>query len=61
LFTFRIGLWNIGVEGQIMMGAVFTTAALRWGVGASMPTPVTGFSFVAGIAEEPYGRWWPDI
>ncbi|MEJ2658237.1 MAG: hypothetical protein P8012_13765, partial [Desulfobacterales bacterium] len=26
LYTFRIGLWNIGVEGQIMLGAVFTTA-----------------------------------
>ena len=29
LFTFRIGLWNIGVEGQVMMGAVFATWALR--------------------------------
>jgi simple sugar transport system permease protein len=32
LFTFRIGLWNIGVEGQVMMGSVFTTWALRAGV-----------------------------
>ena len=32
LFTFRIGLWNIGIEGQVMMGAVFTTALLRFGV-----------------------------
>ena len=32
LFTFRIGLWNIGVEGQMMMGAVLATAALRFGV-----------------------------
>ena len=32
LYTFRIGLWNIGVEGQIMMGAVLTTAVLRFGV-----------------------------
>lgn len=29
LYTFRIGLWNIGVEGQIMLGAVFTTLVLR--------------------------------
>jgi simple sugar transport system permease protein len=36
LFTFRIGLWNIGVEGQIMIGAVFATWALRFGdVGGS--------------------------
>ena len=32
LFTFRIGLWNIGVEGQVMMGAVAAVWALRWGV-----------------------------
>jgi len=31
LFTFRIGLWNIGVEGQVMLGAVFSTWALRAG------------------------------
>ena len=31
LFTFRIGLWNIGVEGQVMIGSVFTTWALRAG------------------------------
>ena len=50
LFTFRIGLWNIGVEGQVMMGAVFTTAALRLGLHAGMPPLVLGFSFVAGAA-----------
>ena len=50
LFTFRIGLWNIGVEGQVMMGAVFTTAALRLGLNAGMPPLVLGFSFVAGAA-----------
>ncbi len=32
LFTFRIGLWNIGVEGQIMVGAVFATGVLRGGL-----------------------------
>jgi simple sugar transport system permease protein len=31
LFTFRIGLWNIGIEGQILAGSVFATWALRWG------------------------------
>jgi simple sugar transport system permease protein len=43
LFTFRIGLWNIGVEGQVMMGAVFTTWALRAGV----DRPELGAVFIA--------------
>jgi simple sugar transport system permease protein len=50
LYTFRIGLWNIGVEGQVMMGAVFTTAVLRFGVGNSMPMLFLGLSFIAGVA-----------
>ncbi len=29
LVTFATGLWNIGVEGQIVLGAIFTTWALR--------------------------------
>jgi len=29
MVTFTAGLWNIGVEGQITMGAIFTTAVLR--------------------------------
>ncbi len=29
LLTFSAGLWNIGVEGQILMGAIFATGALR--------------------------------
>jgi len=29
LITFAAGLWNIGIEGQIMVGAIFTTGALR--------------------------------
>ncbi len=37
LFTFRIGLWNIGVEGQVMLGAVFSTWVLRQGVGSDIP------------------------
>lgn len=30
LATFITGLWNIGIEGQITMGAIFTTAVLRF-------------------------------
>ena len=46
LITFTAGLWNIGVEGQIMMGAVLTTLLLRMevdeavGFFASMPAIV---------------------
>lgn len=29
LITFTAGLWNIGIEGQITLGAIFTTGALR--------------------------------
>ncbi len=37
LYTFRIGLWNIGVEGQMIMGAIFATAVLRFGVKSPNP------------------------
>lgn len=29
LVTFTAGLWNIGIEGQITLGAIFTTGAIR--------------------------------
>jgi simple sugar transport system permease protein len=50
LFTFRIGLWNIGVEGQVMMGAVFTTALLRMGIESSATIFFLLTSMLAGIA-----------
>ena len=49
LFTFRIGLWNIGVEGQVMMGAVFTTGLLRLGIESSATTLFLLTSMLAGI------------
>jgi ABC-type uncharacterized transport system permease subunit len=49
LYTFRNNLWNIGIEGQMMMGAVFTTAVLRWGLESQIPCVFLGFSFGAGI------------
>lgn len=49
LYTFRIGLWNIGVEGQVMMGAVFTTYSLRLGVESHYPALFLVFSFAAGL------------
>ncbi|MFQ5485082.1 MAG: ABC transporter permease [Desulfobacterales bacterium] len=48
LFTFRIGLWNIGVEGQMMMGAVLSTALLRLGLESTQPVVFIGLAFVAG-------------
>ena len=41
LYTFRIGLWNIGVEGQVMLGAIFATWVLRSGIGQSPPLVLT--------------------
>jgi general nucleoside transport system permease protein len=29
LFTFTAGQWNIGIEGQVMVGAIFATGAAR--------------------------------
>lgn len=29
IVTFSAGLWNLGIEGQIMLGAIFTTGILR--------------------------------
>lgn len=43
LVTFRGGLWNIGVEGQMMMGAVFAT-------GVALFPPALPSPFVIGLA-----------
>ncbi len=32
LFSFRVGLWNIGVEGQVVAGAIAATAVMKLGV-----------------------------
>jgi simple sugar transport system permease protein len=37
LATFSTGLWNIGIEGQITLGAVFTTGMLRMLQDTSLP------------------------
>ena len=49
LYTFRIGLWNIGIEGQIMMGAVFATWVLRWDWAPTHPFFALSLAFVAGV------------
>ncbi|MFH1103025.1 MAG: ABC transporter permease [Pseudomonadota bacterium] len=55
LYTFRIGLWNIGIEGQVIMGAVFSTALLRFGVEGHAPLAFLFLSFLAGIMG---GAFW---
>ena len=51
LVTFTVGLWNIGIEGQITLGAVFTTWAMRamqdsgWN-----PTLILVLAILAGMA-----------
>lgn len=40
LITFTAGLWNIGIEGQITLGAIFTTWALRLLMNSSLPPAV---------------------
>jgi len=51
LFTFTAGLWNIGMEGQIISGAIFTVGAFRLLDGTSLdPTLVILLAFIAGAA-----------
>ena len=49
LYTFRINLWNIGIEGQMMMGAVFATAFLRIDAAVQQPGLFLTGAFMAGI------------
>ena len=51
LVTFTAGLWNIGIEGQITLGAIFTTWVLRALQGGSVhPGLAIAASIVAGMA-----------
>jgi len=51
LITFAAGLWNIGIEGQIMLGAIFATGALRLFLDSSLPPGlVLAASILAGAA-----------
>jgi len=50
LLTFAAGLWNIGIEGQITLGAIFTTLALRLLQDTSVsPTLIIIIGFLAGV------------
>jgi len=55
LVTFAVGLWNIGIEGQITLGAIFSTWALRSlqgnaASGAIDPTLAIAIAILAGMA-----------
>lgn len=50
LITFSAGLWNIGVEGQIVLGAIGTTWALRLMQESSLPPwLILTLSILAGM------------
>jgi general nucleoside transport system permease protein len=50
LVTFTAGLWNIGIEGQITFGAIFTTWVLRVMLGSHVePGLVIAFSMIGGM------------
>ena len=50
LITFAAGLWNIGIEGQVVIGAIFTTGALRMMQNSTMPSGlILVIAFLAGM------------
>lgn len=50
LVTFSAGLWNIGIEGQITMGAIFTTGAMRMLQDTGLPPfLIIALSILAGM------------
>ena len=50
LITFSAGLWNIGVEGQMTLGAIFTTGILRLFQDSGLPPSLIIFlGIAAGI------------
>ena len=48
LYTFRIDLWNIGIEGQMVIGAVLTTGILRLDFGMGPGIMQILVSIIAG-------------
>ena len=48
LLTFAPGLWNIGIEGQIILGAIFATGFLRPFPAGASPLVLAG-ALIAGI------------
>ena len=56
LVTFTAGLWNIGIEGQITLGAIFSTALLRLTMNTAVPPWISILlAIVAGMLG---GAFW---
>jgi general nucleoside transport system permease protein len=50
LITFSAGLWNIGVEGQVVLGAIASVWVLRMFVDSTLsPSLIIFLSFIAGM------------
>jgi simple sugar transport system permease protein len=49
VYTFRIGLWNIGVEGQVVMGAICASAFLRLASQGGIPQLSLLLAFLGGM------------
>ncbi len=50
LVTFTAGLWNIGIEGQIALGAIFTTGVIRALQSSSLaPGLIIALAILSGI------------
>lgn len=50
LITFAAGLWNIGVEGQMTLGAIFATGMLRLLQDSGLPPSVIiGLGILSGV------------
>ena len=50
LITFAAGLWNIGIEGQMTLGAIFTTGLLRLLQNSQLPPAlIIVLAILAGI------------
>ena len=49
VFSFRIGLWNIGIEGQVVAGAIAATVILRIGLESGMPNITMVLAFLGGM------------
>lgn len=50
LITFSAGLWNIGVEGQVVLGAISTVWVLRYFVDSTLsPALIIALAMLAGM------------
>jgi len=61
LYTFRIGLWNIGIEGQVIAGAILTTAIVKLGLDSGYPqlfvALAIGFGAIGGAIWAVLAGW----